>query len=153
MNLCTWTNLILCLADFSTDITSVREVMLLNEVYLEIICPKPESQRQIGDKFHMCLCLQCILLQKRFTIFRGTFINSSFSLSPSFSLSGGSMARKGRGRTANVPWRVWLVSIWWMVFGWTQTRPLCLPQSSSEARCTVSDGRHLDNPWLHLTSG
>lgn len=39
-----------------------------------------------------------------------------------FSLSGGSMARKGRGRTANVRWRVWLVSNWWMVFWDYQTQ-------------------------------
>lgn len=37
-----------------------------------------------------------------------------FLFSPlSHSVSGGSMARKGRERTANVRWRVWLVSTWW----------------------------------------
>lgn len=37
-----------------------------------------------------------------------------FLFSPLFhSVSGGSMARKGRERTANVRWRVWLVSTWW----------------------------------------
>ena len=38
------------------------------------------------------------------------------SLFVPFTLSGGSMARKGRGRTANVRWRVWLVSTWRLMF-------------------------------------
>lgn len=59
------------------------------------------------------------------------FLFAFLSLSLCY-FSGGSMAQKGRGRTANVRWRAWLVSVWWMLLWLSGVAPkkkaLLLPE-------------------------
>lgn len=106
-----WANSSLCLHHL-TEVWSRRE-------------PKLQMWSGWSGLFHLKFAEMMFLNTEGWRIF--TWAHPLFSVC---SLSGGSMARKGRERTANVRWRVWLVSIW-------SLKQTCASYSSS-----------VNEPWM-----